>query len=111
MLTGVRGWVREVLSTWRVTSTVIDDVVLLVSELATNAVQHARTVFEVTLTLPPGRVRASVADDDPSLPRRRLPGPSALSGRGLNIVRLLAIGWGAEPVSGVGKIIWFEVTA
>ncbi|MEA2195943.1 MAG: Histidine kinaselike ATPase domain [Solirubrobacteraceae bacterium] len=55
VLTGVRRWVRGVLSTWRVTPTVIDDVVLLVSELATNAVQHAGTVFEVALTLPPTR--------------------------------------------------------
>ncbi len=111
VLTGVRRWVREVLSTWRVTSTVIDDVVLLVSELATNAVQHAGTVFEVALTLPPGRVRASVADDNPSLPQPRSPRPSAVSGRGLKMVRSLSVGWGAEPVSGDGKVVWFEVTS
>lgn len=111
VLAGVRRWVREVLSKWRVASAVIDDVVLLVSELASNAVQHAGTAFEVALTLPPGRVRASVADDEPSLPQPRSPGQSEVSGRGLKIVRSLSLGWGADSISGDGKVVWFEVAS
>ena len=82
------------------------DVVLVASELATNAVVHAGTPFEVALTLD-GSLRVEVSDDDPTLPRPRLVSASETAGRGLHIVGELARRWGARPTD-TGKTVWAE---
>lgn len=81
--------------------------VLLVSELATNAVLHARTSFVVTIERGE-RLRVAVDDGDPRLPHARDCGLEALSGRGLHLVEALARTSGAE-VAPTGKTVWFEV--
>ena len=82
---------------------------LLVSELATNAVKHARSVFTVTVSGSPGGVRVEVADDDPRQPKAEIAGGWAQSGRGLFLVQSLATRWGVERAREGGKRIWFEV--
>lgn len=83
---------------------------LLVSELATNAVLHARTPYTVLVTtVGPGRVRVAVSDDDPTPPLANLPGSDhATGGRGLVIVLGLARRWGCDQQP-AGKTVWFEV--
>jgi hypothetical protein len=54
---------------------------LLVSELVTNAVIHARTPVELTVRRARGGVRLEVADASPALPHRLDVPPDALSGR------------------------------
>ena len=83
---------------------------LLVSELATNALRHAGTEFEVEVHTTPTGIRVAVSDDDPAHPRepRVRAGPDAEGGRGMAIVAELADRWGVagDPL---GKTVWFEL--
>lgn len=79
---------------------------LMVSELVTNAIQHATR--PVTLRLVRTSVlRCEVGDDSPLLPRARRAGPEDERGRGLQIVARCAERWGATRL-GAGKVVWFE---
>ena len=84
----------------------------MLSELATNAVQHAATEFEVAIRIAPDRssVRVDVSDgaaDFPLLPEQVSDAPR---GRGLHIVRGLADAWGVEMRRDrPGKTVWFSL--
>jgi anti-sigma regulatory factor (Ser/Thr protein kinase) len=84
------------------------DVVLAVSELASNAVRHAHTRFAVSVTSCDGTVRVGVEDRNPELPMPRAPGPEISNGRGLLLVEALTRRWGAEPLGDAGKVVWVE---
>ena len=83
------------------------DVVLVVSELTTNAVIHAQTPFVVKVDVAADRVRVEVSDGN----RQRTKGSDgallAVGGRGLLIVDRLASAWGVVPTS-AGKIVFAE---
>ena len=81
---------------------------LVVSELATNAVLHARTPFEVRVRVAPERVRIEVHDGTRRTPVRRFFSDDAVSGRGLRLVDELCEAWGVD-VDGAGKTVWAEV--
>lgn len=82
---------------------------LLTSELVTNAVSYARDRCTLQLSVPrPDVVRVAVADGDHTLPQICQPGPVAERGRGLLLVEMLAVRWGAER-SAEGKVVWFEL--
>lgn len=81
---------------------------LLVSEVVSNAVLHARTAFVVTVTEIEDGVLVEIEDGDARLPRVEHPQPSRITGRGLAIVSSLARRWGARR-SALGKTVWFEV--
>ncbi|ABW14673.1 protein serine phosphatase with GAF(s) sensor(s) [Parafrankia sp. EAN1pec] len=90
----------------------LDDAILLVSEVVTNAVLHARSDLVLRATLEPGRLRVSVEDrEGTALPR---PGgnspddPEAEHGWGLLLVEALAQAWGVETTPD-GKRVWFEM--
>jgi anti-sigma regulatory factor (Ser/Thr protein kinase) len=89
------------------------EVQLMVSELATNSVQHSHSRFDVTVErLSDTDVRVEVRDFGPGTPelfQRRL---DADSGRGLQIVDLLAKSWGVSSRPGaIGKSTWFIASA
>ena len=80
---------------------------LVVSELATNAVLHARTPFEVRLRVGAGAVRIEVRDGSSRRPTVRNFSDAATSGRGLQVVEQLCETWGVEPdADGGGKTVW-----
>ncbi|WUH92366.1 helix-turn-helix domain-containing protein [Streptomyces sp. NBC_00433] len=90
---------------------------LVVSELVTNAVQHAHgpedalveTRFE---RLPGGDLRIEVHDANENKPELRQLSADAESGRGLALVDALTGGrWGASAREGVGKLLWAECGA
>jgi anti-sigma regulatory factor (Ser/Thr protein kinase) len=81
---------------------------LLTSELATNAVVHARTRFTVSVGVQRDSLRVAVRDGSFDLPRVREPKPDDLAGRGMALVAALAPRWGVHPVNG-GKEVWFEL--
>jgi anti-sigma regulatory factor (Ser/Thr protein kinase) len=82
-------------------------VALLVSELATNAVRHARTSFVVAVSID-AKVHAEIRDRSPLPPRlAAAPDPLAPGGRGLVLVDELAVAWGYQ-LTPEGKTVWFE---
>lgn len=89
----------------------VDVASLLVSELVTNAVLHASSAVELTVRRQRGRVRVVVADASPKAPQRRTYKEEATTGRGLEMVELLAEQWGVDTSAGGGKAVWFEVSA
>ena len=89
---------------------------LLVSELVTNAVKHARATSTLTLAVAEGMVEVGVTDG--GSPRLVIPAQRDVtargstrviseSGRGLMIVEALAAEWGVTP-AGRGKQVWFR---
>jgi anti-sigma regulatory factor (Ser/Thr protein kinase) len=86
---------------------VVEDAVLLVSELASNAVQHAHTEFEVYARWCASRLLVAVIDTAPFRYRGR-PDPTADGGRGLELVALLSSSWGVYQDGDV-KAVWFEL--
>jgi CheY-like chemotaxis protein len=87
---------------------VLDTVELLVTELVTNAVTHARSEATVLIRLLPDAVRVEVTDLDDSFPVRRIPHPDRPGGRGLELVEQMSRSWGIDMLE-VGKRTWFEV--
>jgi anti-sigma regulatory factor (Ser/Thr protein kinase) len=89
----------------------LDSIGLIVSELATNAVLHAATVFTVTLDLSAETVALEVTDRGPGRPvAQDPPPPEQLHGRGLLIVSRLAQDWGIRPAPGAaGKTVWVKL--
>ena len=100
-----RAQVRSLVADWPPACTATLQV--LVDELVTNAVLHARTSLDIVARLEHHRIRVEVSDDDPRMPRLRRYGPTSSTGRGLHLVEALATLWGAEPSPG-GKVVWFE---
>src|SRR6187402_386103 len=62
------------------------DVLLLTSELVTNAIRHCRRRVQVDVHLENGRLRVEVADDSPLEPAESSESPLSEKGRGLQIV-------------------------
>jgi MEDS: MEthanogen/methylotroph, DcmR Sensory domain len=84
------------------------DAALVVTELATNAVLHARSAFSVSLALSGGAIRISVGDTVPLGPTgvdRQL---AAAPGHGLGVVAAMATRWGVQTVPS-GKAVWAEL--
>ena len=81
---------------------------LLVDELVTNAVLHARSDAELVATIDGRRARVEVHDKSTRRPTALHYGPSSVTGRGLHLVEALAQRWGVDEVSG-GKVVWFEL--
>jgi anti-sigma regulatory factor (Ser/Thr protein kinase) len=82
--------------------------VLLVSELASNAVLHARTPFELVVEDDGRRLRVEVHDDSSALPTLKDYVAESITGRGLHIVAASADNWGFESRER-GKCVWFEL--
>ena len=83
-----------------------DDVQLVVSELATNALVHARTPFTVSLRALDRSVLLTVRDGAMSGPMVVAPRNLDLGGRGMMIVQGLSRDWGVSVDAGGGKSVW-----
>ncbi|RZI90114.1 MAG: ATP-binding protein [Microbacterium sp.] len=83
------------------------DVVLVVSELVTNAVRAGSTSIDVILTTDAQGLELIVEDDAAGVPQPREATPESLGGRGLGIVEKLADSWRTTEHAGRRK----QVTA
>ncbi|MEV7011353.1 ATP-binding protein [Streptosporangium sp. NPDC051022] len=97
----------------------VEDAVLLVSEVVTNAVVHTSSgrpggVVTVEITHQgPDSVCIEVIDDgSPSVPKPRHPDEGDLTpgGRGLWLVDAIATKWGVRPVEQGRVAVWMEIT-
>ncbi|MBC9724830.1 SpoIIE family protein phosphatase [Streptomyces sp. TRM68367] len=103
-----RRFTRRTLRSWGVTGN-LDAVLLVVSELVTNALVHTDGRVRMDLTLVNGRLRVAVADASPRTPVKPTSiGWEATGGRGILLVESMSATWGTVPVSG-GKQVWAEV--
>lgn len=89
----------------------LDNILVCVSELATNAVVHGVPVggqFLLRVDNDERRVRVECHDAKRQRPRKREPSNENTHGRGLLLVEALASRWGvgARPF---GKFVWFEL--
>jgi anti-sigma regulatory factor (Ser/Thr protein kinase) len=103
-----RRFVGDTLSSAAADPDIADIAVLLTSELATNAILHARSDLTITVRLHSQVIRVEVADENPRLPSASFVSVDALSGRGLNLVQAAASNWGIENHE-AGKSVWFEL--
>ncbi|RCV52541.1 ATP-binding protein [Marinitenerispora sediminis] len=111
-----RAWLAALLADSAVPRQTAADAILLLSELATNAIRHtpsghADGTFRVHLHHGPGRLRVEVHDDGTGHDPYRLrvvAGPDTENGRGLLLVQALADAWGRLP-SGMGPGSYFEL--
>jgi anti-sigma regulatory factor (Ser/Thr protein kinase) len=113
-----RRFVRDTLQAWVVTGAagahgLVDDAVLLTSELVTNAVVHAGTPVQVTCRLSGGAVEVVVSDGHPGRLVPEAPGCEAVpsertGGRGLLLPAALASAWGVA-YGRASKAVWFRL--
>lgn len=82
---------------------------VMTGEVATNAVQHARTPFRITVLPLPSAVVIEVRDGARAMPLRHEAGTSDVAGRGLMLVDALADEWGVRRED-TGKSVWFAVS-
>ena len=83
-----------------------DRVLLAVSELATNAVAHARTAFSVSLSADDHAVLLTVRDDSAALPTLRAAQIMDAGGRGLALVAMVSTDWGVTEDGAGSKDVW-----
>ncbi|NUW35049.1 ATP-binding protein [Nonomuraea sp. SMC257] len=100
-----RALTREALSSWGL-GTEVDDVMLIVSELVTNAVVHAEAPIELRLIVSDQMLRGEVVDHSLSSPRPVAAALDQEHGRGLAIVDEYSESWGVAPEP-TGKAVWF----
>ncbi len=85
-----------------------DVTALLVSEVVTNAILHARTSVGIRIDVVPDRVHVEVSDGSFRVPVRRDAGVDSTGGRGLLLLDRLAAAWGVARRDD-GKAVWFDV--
>jgi serine/threonine-protein kinase RsbW len=101
---------REALAAWQLAH-LTDTAVLLISELVTNAVLHARnggSGLALQLTIHETWLRIEVHDADLRVPRPRTPAGLDESGFGYVLVDSLADKWGVRKTA-TGKAVWAEL--
>ncbi|MFD0418516.1 SpoIIE family protein phosphatase [Streptomyces sp. NPDC127108] len=108
-----RSFVRDTLQGWGF-SDIVDDAVVLTSELVTNAVVHAGTAADVLCLRTEDAVRIEVSDHYPEreIPLQNSPAtmgsPDREGGRGLQLCAALATRWGVDYTS-THKQVWFQL--
>jgi anti-sigma regulatory factor (Ser/Thr protein kinase) len=101
-----RRFVVETLARWGCDD-LAADAALVVTELATNAVIHAKSDFIVSMTCQNDVVRISVRDDSVVAPTARRSPTTTPSGRGMVLVAATGRQWEAELLPD-GKVVWVE---
>ncbi|MFG2305285.1 ATP-binding protein [Actinacidiphila glaucinigra] len=116
-LKDVRLFVQETIRSWGLEA-FIDDLILVVNELTTNAVLHALPADDEThvkawlgITRTGSTVVCAVSDPSSTPPRPLPPKHLAQEGRGLQVIDALTSQWGYAHTQPAGKTVWARVTA
>jgi serine phosphatase RsbU (regulator of sigma subunit)/anti-sigma regulatory factor (Ser/Thr protein kinase) len=102
-----RQFTTATLGSWGLRADVVDPVVLVVSELVSNALLHAGGGVELRLRRTQRELHLEVCDGRVHLPHRRSGEPSEEGGRGLHLVDHFSRRWGARQTES-GKSVWCE---
>ncbi len=103
-----REFVTEMVTEWDLPE-LLDDALLVVSELAANAITHARSACLLRLSLSDSAMRIEVIDTGGGTPEPQPPSWTSEHGRGLHLVAALTTAWGMEVIPGEGKLVWAEL--
>jgi anti-sigma regulatory factor (Ser/Thr protein kinase) len=103
-----RARLSVVLGEWDLDGETREDILLVVTELLSNAVDHGRGPVRLAVEFRGGTVRVEVHDAAPDPPRPLPPDPQRVRGRGLHLIEALSCRWGwvDDPA---GKTVWAEV--
>jgi anti-sigma regulatory factor (Ser/Thr protein kinase) len=105
----VRTLLDRLLASWRLANRLDpDDVKLLATELAANAVVHSGRPETVTVRYLEHVVRIEVSDRASQPPTPRAPADDAVDGRGLLLIEALSSAWGTEQLH-EGKRVWCDL--
>ena len=88
---------------------VVQDVLLVITELVDNVVQHTDGGGELRMTRDDGAVQVEVHDHSRAFPQLQRPDQRRAGGRGLLLVAAIAHTWGSRPTA-TGKVVWAHVT-
>ncbi|MGW0423259.1 ATP-binding protein [Streptomyces sp. NPDC003015] len=112
----IRRFIRDTITEWGL-SPLADDLITVVNELTTNAVQHALTPHRESrskawlgIARTGNTVVCAVTDPSPVPPAYRLPEQLAEAGRGLLIVNALTSQWGYARTPSNGKAVWARIS-
>ena len=102
---------RSTLDEWDLSghAGLVDTVNLLVTELVSNGVRHAKTELALTFTLDGSCLRIAVSDGDPRPPVARVRQELSVGGWGLALVDSLSTEWGTDIEDNRGKTVSFEI--
>lgn len=103
-----RRFVRQTMTDWSLTP-LLDDALLVTSELAANAVTHADSACRIRLSLTETTFRIDVIDTGAGTPEPQPSSNTAEHGRGLHLIGALTTAWGLEIIPGEGKVVWAEL--
>jgi DNA-binding NarL/FixJ family response regulator len=103
-----RRFVKESVAQWQL-EPLLDDALLIISELVTNAVTHAGSACRIRLSLTPARLRIDVFDNGAGTPEPLPFSQTEEHGRGLYMVDAVTTAWGLEDLPGDGKLVWAEL--
>jgi anti-sigma regulatory factor (Ser/Thr protein kinase) len=103
-----RRFVRKRLREWDIYDP-LDDALLVVSELAANALTHARSSYRIRLSATSVALRIEVDDGGAGTPEPQPLTETEEHGRGLHLVDALAASWGMESAETGGKRVWAEL--
>jgi hypothetical protein len=87
---------------------VVHDVLLVITELVDNVVQHTDSGGELHMLPASGTLRVEVHDHSRSFPQLQRPDLRRAGGRGLLLVAAIAQSWGSRPTE-TGKVVWAQV--
>ncbi|MFD5827722.1 ATP-binding protein [Lentzea sp. NPDC060358] len=93
--------VRVACAEWELPG-LVDDALLVVSELVENAVRHSGSEPALRIELRASGLSLAVRDDNPEPPVTR----SAAQHRGLDLVGRTSVAWGTMPSYDGGKVVW-----
>lgn len=102
-----RALVRETLAAWALDG-LVETVELLVSELVTNAIQHAGGPIRLRLQQDDGMLLCEVCDTTRTPPELQEMSATAERGRGILLVNELSRRWGYRRTA-AGKVVWFTL--
>jgi two-component sensor histidine kinase len=103
-----RHFVVDTLTAWGMDG-LVDVAALVTTEVVTNAVLHARTSVRLTIRRDGARgISIAVRDGSQHRPQRRRTDADSTSGRGMELLDLLATSWSVD-VSDSGKTVLFSL--
>jgi CheY-like chemotaxis protein len=103
-----RRFVESQLTEWKL-GRLLDDALLVISELVTNAITHADSSCRIRLSVSSTTLRIDVIDGGIGTPEPQPASETEEHGRGLHMVDAVTSAWGLEDVPGQGKLVWAEL--